>query len=67
MTMRITQPKSVQPSPRLVPDILRFMNGRKDGWYDYDFVNPVTNKAESKTAFVINRGELYIVVAADKD
>ena len=51
---------------RLIPEFLGFMRTRKDGWYDYDFVNPVTGKSEKKTAFCIRTGDLCIVVAADK-
>ena len=51
----------------LVRDVLSFMGTRQEVWHDYEFVNPVLNKVEKKSAFVINTGEYYVMVAADRE
>ena len=47
--------------------LLDYMKGRKDGWYDYDFINPVTGQNEKKTAYVIKTGNYCVAVAADRE
>jgi hypothetical protein len=51
----------------LVQDILEAMQGKKDGWYDYDFINPVTGKGEKKTAYAIMNGNHCVTVVVDRE
>ncbi len=51
----------------LVLGMLDYMKGRKDGWYDHEFINPVTGGTEKKTAYAVKTGEYCVVVAADRE
>jgi len=51
----------------LVRDFLDYVSTKSAGWFDYDFVNPVTGNFEKKSAYLIKTGDYCVSVAADKD
>jgi cytochrome c len=45
----------------LIKEMVAIANGPGHGWFDYKWPNPITHKIESKSAYVEQLGDRYLV------
>jgi cytochrome c len=48
-------------------EIVELAKTKGNGWVDYKYKNPVSNKVEDKTSFVLTVGDLILVAGVYKD
>lgn len=55
-----------QDGKYLIREMLDLANGRGQGWIDYKWPNPITNKIEDKSSYIEKMGDYFVGVGTYK-